>query len=1114
MKLHITRLGVPAAMLLVAAAVLGGLIWHYPGLLQVGHKIDPQVVVAAVLAALTFGIVLVVVGYSLLGHRVGLSAYERLAGDDASAARPAEIPKSDDEQAAHSQGSMDQQMRNHYGLFWRRKIRLFLVFGEPNHIEAIAPALTTQHWLHSHGKVLLWGGSLLRDPEAPLLKQWRRLTRWRAFDAVVWALDKAHTTQPGAMEQGVRSLQGLARQLRWHLPLQLWEVCHSDWPQPGREAVPVGCLLPSPLSEAALEKELQSLIPRLSYAGMQQIRKSMANDFLLRLSWTLKTEGIARWCRALSPLAGEFRFGVPLRGLWFSLPEPARSGGLGHDWPTSLPWQKLLKLRSRRRRLGWSGPRLVSAAVLGLAVVWTAGMLLSYTTQQMQFRELHATLAVLEQGLQGDDPMLAFSELTVEVSRLAYRAEHGAPWYQRFGLNRNQALLDALWSRYLAANNRLLRDPAAAQFAARLRALVALPPGSPARSQLAPQAYLALKAYLMMAQPEKADAAFLSQALAQENPAPEGVSPGLWLARGPMLQRFYAEHLRTHPDWRIEPDTTLIAHARQALLSELGQRNTETSLYQQVLAKAAQGAPDLGLRDMVGDTDAGALFSTGKHVPGLFTRQAWEGQVRQAIDAVAEARREQVDWVLSDQPAAAASSLSPAALKQRLTARYFDDYATAWLGFLNSLRWQKAAGLNEVVEQLTLMSDPRQSPLVALLDTLAYQGAAGGVPASTANGLVASAQKLIGRPVPGELASSNPLQATFGPLLALQGQGEETPDRLSLHTYLTRVTRVRLLLQQVSHASDPQALTLALAQTVFQGKGVDLSETQAYGKLIAASLGAQWAGAGRALFVQPLEQAWQQVLQPSAAALERQWQRAIVTPWDEAFTGRYPFAGTAGDASLPMLGQMIRAGSGRIEQFVQQELGGMLRKEGGHWVPDPRHSHGLRFDPVFLQALDQLSELADVLYTDGGMGLGFELRGKGVQDLVQTTFTLDGARHHYFNQKERWQRFTWPGQGAHPGARLTWTSVWDPERTFGDYEGNWGLIRLLEQAQVTPLDDGGTRYKLVITAPDGLGMTWHLRTELHGGPLALLKLRGFRLPQRIFLGAGEKVVAAIDRGEP
>ena len=67
------------------------------------------------------------------------------------------------------------------------------------------------------------------------------------------------------------------------------------------------------------------------------------------------------------------------------------------------------------------------------------------------------------------------------------------------------------------------------------------------------------------------------------------------------------------------------------------------------------------------------------------------------------------------------------------------------------------------------------------------------------------------------------------------------------------------------------------------------------------------------------------------------------------------------------------------------------------------------------------------------------------------------------------------------------------------------LIRLLEQARVTTLDDGDSHYRVVLKAPDGLGLTWHLRTELGAGPLALLKLRGFKLPTQIFLAEGEKV---------
>ncbi|MBU5235658.1 ImcF-related family protein, partial [Vibrio cholerae] len=76
-------------------------------------------------------------------------------------------------------------------------------------------------------------------------------------------------------------------------------------------------------------------------------------------------------------------------------------------------------------------------------------------------------------------------------------------------------------------------------------------------------------------------------------------------------------------------------------------------------------------------------------------------------------RREEIDWVLSDSQADIASELTPQMLKAQLTERYFQDYASAWLDFLNSLRWRKAEGMGDVIDQLTLMTDVRQSPLIA-----------------------------------------------------------------------------------------------------------------------------------------------------------------------------------------------------------------------------------------------------------------------------------------------------------------------------------------------------------------------------------------------------------------
>ncbi|WP_243432437.1 ImcF-related family protein [Pseudomonas sp. 32_A] len=995
-------------------------------------------------------------------------------------------------------GSVRECLRQKYGWSWGSRVRLFLVVGEAPQINSIAPRLINKQWLEGTAVIIFYVGSLLSKPDTTLLDKWQRQFRWRGIDGVVWALSEHQMDDAASMSASIHHLREVSRYLGRQLPVHVWQVCGSQWGQSERDIEAVGGLLPTRRAAAHWEEHLGALQRSLREQGLAQMQLQITHDFLLRLARDLQVDGAARWYRLIESLSARATRGIQVRGVWFSLPvqRPESATIIEHHWPEDPAWSGILNDRSARaRRLGWHPARVAYVSALGLAFIWGIGLLLSFASNRAEVGQIAAAYSALQQPVVGTDTKQALGELVRELSRLDYRSEHGAPWYQRFGLNRSYDLREAVWPLYTQANNQLLRDPAVSELENRLKALVNLPPTSPQRTKQAQQTYDYLKAYLMLARPEKADAAFLAQTLGATEPA-------LWA--------FYGQHLPEHPDWAIKADLRLIAQTRQMLLRELGQRNAESSLYQQVLDNAANHYPALGLQEMVGDTDASALFTSAEQVPGVFTRQAWEGQVREAIEDAAQARREEIDWVLSDNPNDIAKELSPDQLRERLTARYFQDYSSAWLGFLNSLRWQQGHGLNEVIAQLTLMSDVRQSPLIALMNTLSYQGQAGVRGQALADSLIESAQKLVGQkaaPIVDQLPQtpSGPLDSTFGPLMALLGkesEGRSVDGRLSLQAFLTRITGVRLKLQQVVNAPDPEAMIQTLAQTVFQGKGADLTDTQAYGNLIAASLGADWGPAANTLFVEPLDQAWQQTLQPSSAGLNRAWQRAIVDEWQGAFSGRYPFAATSSDASLPMLGQMIRADSGRIEQFLAQQLTGLLRKEGSRWVADARQSQGLRFNPDFLTAINQLSQLADVLYTDGGMGLSFELQGKPVRDVVQTTFVLNGEKHHYFNQRESWQRFRWPGQGDHPGISLTWSSVHTGERLFADYQGTWGLIRLLEEANVTALDDGDSRFRVVLDAPDGLGLTWHLRTELGEGPLALLKLRGFSLPREIFLAEG------------
>lgn len=122
---------------------------------------------------------------------------------------------------------------------------------------------------------------------------------------------------------------------------------------------------------------------------------------------------------------------------------------------------------------------------------------------------------------------------------------------------------------------------------------------------------------------------------------------------------------------------TVWSAVRTRLIRQLGQRNSESTLYQKMLAQVANQYADMRPADMTADTDASRLFSTDEVVPGMFTRQAREQAVQPAIEKVVAERRDEMDWVLSDTKQTAAQSTSPEALRAVLAERYFADFSGA-----------------------------------------------------------------------------------------------------------------------------------------------------------------------------------------------------------------------------------------------------------------------------------------------------------------------------------------------------------------------------------------------------------------------------------------------------
>jgi type VI secretion system protein ImpL len=1071
--------------------------------------------------------------------------------------------------------SLCDELRATHGCFWRYRLPWLLVTGSDTLVETVAPGLSRSGVLHTADAILLHASPDGIDA-ALWRKQLRQLRHRRPVDSVVQVERTGADTRPDT--QLPRTLAAIASDLGWAAPVTLLHAVPATGTQPEIfEAIGVfvrtalrrgGRGAANERTARELKDQLTTIEQHTATIGVRLCCEPDRMPYLAEVSAYIgkqrerivagwETLGASPWRRA--PLEGVMFAPVFAASLPGAPPiptpipaasdEPAEPGVLGMTLPVQpaslLPaWQRIGRgaRRHHGRRIGFYWPNALATLVTALAIGWCVTMAVSFVGNQRLMQDAQASADAALVATPGTPAALrAQLALQQQIGMLEHRGQHGAPWYLRAGLSRNDALLDALWQPYRTVANRNLQRPVVQTIQATLTSLAQVRADALQSHDAQQRGYQALKAYLMLAEPHRIDPAFLTSQILAAWPAPAAMSTGEWLDTSQRLASFYADHLKAHPEWRISASDAIVTAARNTLVNQIGLANADDTVYQKVLDDAKGKYADASLVTLLDGADARGLFTTARTVPGVFTRAAWDGMIAEAIEKAASERRVNGDWVLSNAPkevflgdGGPAQSMSRTVaqgrvttmaaldeqrttedLKVRLTARYFAEYTAAWQGLLNSIQWQPAANLNGAIDQLTRLADAQTSPLIALMKSIRYQAQAGRPSQALTDTLVRKAQSLIGsddapRALPSgrqpQTLAVNPLDRPFGPLLALMGEtgpsanagsGGNTTNGVSLAHYLTVATTMRLKLQQIAASPDAQAMARSLAQAVFQGKLSELAQAKDDAALTAASLGTQWSGFGDALFARPLDTAWQTILQPAAASLNEAWRANVAAPFKTTFSGRYPFFDTTADASFAELGRYVRPDTGLISRFITTQLAGVLKPQGDQWVPNELAPQALQFDPAFLAAIRQLSTLGAQLYLRGDAGYRFDMMARPTPNVTRSELTVDGKQIVYFNQQESWTPLAWPGNGLNGHARLTWETVNAGLRQAFDSTGDWAFLRLLAKADVKPFDS--TRYALTWNGANGEPLRYVLRTQVGAGPLDLLRLRGFKMPERIFI---------------
>jgi type VI secretion system protein ImpL len=755
---------------------------------------------------------------------------------------------------------------------------------------------------------------------------------------------------------------------------------------------------------------------------------------------------------------------------------------------SNLAWARR---RHLRRLAAYAAITIAAACVLAL---WTSSYLRNRTYVDNVAQAASAAQATAAGTSAANASLVSLLPLLAAVRNLASTpqidAEH-PPLAMQSGLWQGRKLDAAADSAY----QRLLNDLFLPKLAARIEEQARS--ANPAN---AGYAYEALKAYLMINQPEHQDPDALKVWILTDwdRTLPREVGNDERAALSAHLDALLA---RGAVHSNLPFDANLVSQLRnmlatnplaQRIYGRLKQQGVGADFPDFTVARA--GGPNASI---VFVRTSGAPLTEG--VPGLYSFDGYHQAFLKAIDQVAAQLASEEPWVLGIHDQSGLPRGDPAAM-QRLTEDvrllYLQDYARIWSAFLDDIRIVHATTLTQATQIARILSAP-DSPLASLARAASRETTLSSKPegeasvVDKANDKLTAARdkllKIIGGPDPTKIApvvSGTQLESIvddrFTALRALvtsPGGGQPAP-----------------ITQTVGLINDMYVYLNATDQALQQKTAPPPSDVPA--KLRAQA--ERMPEPIRAALVDLGSEGAVQTQEATRANLSADLKESISSFCNRAVTGRYPFnQASANDVPPEDFGTLFAPG-GKFDAFFQKNLAANVDMSTRPWAFKKVDESQVQISPAGLAQFERAATIRDVFFQGGGKGPSLTLQFKPVEmdpSILQFVLDVDGQVLTYAHGPQLATTIQWPGTRGSGRVSLQLTPP--PTSDAGNlvFEGPWALFRMFDQLDIEPTDQPERFY--VTFNVEGRKARFEVTANSVQNPFRLADLRGFSCPSQL-----------------
>lgn len=752
----------------------------------------------------------------------------------------------------------------------------------------------------------------------------------------------------------------------------------------------------------------------------------------------------------------------------------------------------------------------------------TLGICLAgWTWSYMNNRQLMANVrADMEQVVRLQDQRIDLQSrlqaLEVLQDRLEqlrrYRVER--PWSLRFGLYQGGVLEAKLRTEYMAGLRDVLLSPTASSMAAYLqqvnakadqlqplgravegqaRSKVSMTDATPGVYMAASptdvsDAYNALKAYIMLGERARMDNGHLSDQLTRFwrtwLEANRGAMPRDQMLRSAGNILSFALSEVTASDFpELRTNLALIDATRENLRRVVKGMPARERVYAEIKARAATRFPSVTVARLLDDADKDVV-SGSYAIPGTFTRQAWEGFIDEAFQQAASKETRADDWVLKT---ALQDDLtlegSPEQIRKTLVDMYKIEYVAEWQKFMQGVSINTFTSFDVAVARMNRLGDPVSSPVGRLIQALHEQtswdnpGLVAQQVAQNQTGLVAWFKKSVLGHAPPVLDAGTKLDNLSGQLAVPMGAiGREFANlsRLMLaadsnsptlmRNYLQALSKIRTRFNQIKNAGDVGPSSRQLMVQTLEGSSELAEALRLIDEQMLVNQGEAAKATLRPLLVRPLMQAFNVIIPPAEAEINRAWSAQVHQPFLTQLAGKYPFDKSSRlDATSGEMAKVFGP-EGAIAKFNEQSLQSLVVRRGDSLASRTWADMGVRLRPEYVAGFPTwIATVPTGVGAQAATSAGnapaagvtqFQLLPVPSPGMAEFTIEIDGQLMRYRNTTPSWSNFVWPNPQGKPGVHIFGTDIEGNTIEFLNEPGGYGLERMLESAKSTNLGNG------------------------------------------------------------